>query len=132
MIIIEKLSTILFADAKDVDNKRDNANINTDAPMGVMLKIGTETAKQFADDYIIPKKFVQADKENWIHIHDKDFSLITFNCCQIDLLKLFRGGFSTGHGYLREPNSIRSYANLACIAIQSNQNDMFGGVRHVA
>lgn len=127
MIIIEKLSTILFADAKDVDNKRDNANINTDAPMGVMLKIGTETAKQFADDYIIPKKFVQADKENWIHIHDKDFSLITFNCCQIDLLKLFRGGFSTGHGYLREPNSIRSYANLACIAIQSNQNDMFGG-----
>lgn len=53
--------------------------------------------------------------------------MITFNCCQIDLLKLFRGGFSTGHGFLREPNSIRSYASLACIAIQSNQNDMFGG-----
>ena len=49
------------------------------------------------------------------------------NCCQIDLLKLFHGGFSTGHGFLREPNSIRSYASLACIAIQSNQNDMFGG-----
>lgn len=53
--------------------------------------------------------------------------MITFNCCQIDLLKLFHGGFSTGHGFLREPNSIRSYASLACIAIQSNQNDMFGG-----
>mgnify|MGYP002856349774 FL=1 len=53
--------------------------------------------------------------------------MITLNCCQIDLLKLFHGGFSTGHGFLREPNSIRSYASLACIAIQSNQNDMFGG-----
>jgi len=62
-----------------------------------------------------------------VKITDKDFSLITFNCCQIDLLKLFRGGFSTGHGFLREPNSIRSYASLACIAVQSNQNDMFQG-----
>lgn len=58
---------------------------------------------------------------------DKDFSLITFNCCQIDLGKLLKGGFSTGHGFLREPGSIRSAASLACIAIQSDQNDMFGG-----
>lgn len=118
---------IFFADAVDVDSKRDNANINTDASMGIMLKLGAEGAKHFVDNYVLTDEFREADKENWIHIHDKDFSLITFNCCQIDLLKLFRGGFSTGHGFLREPNSIRSYASLAAIAIQSNQNDMFGG-----
>lgn len=118
---------IFFSDAINVDFKRDNANINTDAPMGIMLKLGTEGSKYFVDNYLIPTEFVTADRENWIHIHDKDFSAITFNCCQIDLLKLFHNGFSTGHGFLREPQSIRSYASLACIAIQSNQNDMFGG-----
>ena len=118
---------IFFAASADVDLKRDNANINSDASMGIMLKLGTEGAKFFVDHYVLPEEFATADKENWIHIHDKDFSLITLNCCQIDLLKLFHGGFSTGHGFLREPNSIRSYAALACIAIQSNQNDQFGG-----
>ena len=118
---------IFFADAVDSDLKRDNANINTDASMGIMLKLGAEGAKHFVDNYVLDERYAVADRENFIHIHDKDFSLITFNCCQIDLLKLFRGGFSTGHGFLREPNSIRAYASLACIAIQSNQNDMFGG-----
>lgn len=118
---------IFFADAVDSDLKRDNANINTDASMGIMLKLGAEGAKHFVDNYVLEERYADADRENFIHIHDKDFSLITFNCCQIDLLKLFRGGFSTGHGFLREPNSIRAYASLACIAIQSNQNDMFGG-----
>ncbi|MBR0289123.1 MAG: anaerobic ribonucleoside triphosphate reductase [Selenomonadaceae bacterium] len=125
--LMDTYRDIFFADSMDIDLKRDNANINTDASMGIMLKMGAESSKYFVDNYVLPEEFAQADKENWIHIHDKDFSLITFNCCQIDLLKLFRGGFSTGHGFLREPNSIRSYASLACIAIQSNQNDMFGG-----
>ena len=123
--LMDTYRDIFFADSVDIDLKRDNANINTDASMGIMLKLGAESSKYFVDNYVLPEEFVQADKENWIHIHDKDFSLITFNCCQIDLLKLFHGGFSTGHGFLREPNSIRSYASLACIAIQSNQNDMF-------
>ncbi len=125
--LMDTYRDIFFADSVDIDLKRDNANINTDASMGIMLKLGAESSKHFVDNYVLPEEFAKADKENWIHIHDKDFSLITFNCCQIDLLKLFRGGFSTGHGFLREPNSIRSYASLACIAIQSNQNDMFGG-----
>ncbi len=125
--LMDTYRDIFFADSVDIDLKRDNANINTDASMGIMLKLGAESSKYFVDNYVLPEEFVRADKENWIHIHDKDFSLITFNCCQIDLLKLFHGGFSTGHGFLREPNSIRSYASLACIAIQSNQNDMFGG-----
>lgn len=118
---------IFFTDAENADFKRDNANINTNASMGVMLKLGTEGAKYFVDNYVLPEDFAKADRENYVHYHDKDFSLITLNCCQIDLLKLFKGGFSTGHGFLREPNSIRSYASLACIAVQSNQNDMFGG-----
>ena len=125
--LMKTYQDIFFADSVDVDLKRDNANINTDASMGIMLKLGAEGAKHFVDNYVLDEEFAEADHENYIHIHDKDFSLITFNCCQIDLLKLFHGGFSTGHGFLREPNSIRAYASLACIAIQSNQNDMFGG-----
>ena len=125
--LMDTYRDIFFADSVDIDMKRDNANINADASMGIMLKLGAESSKHFVDNYVLPEEFARADKENWIHIHDKDFSLITFNCCQIDLLKLFHGGFSTGHGFLREPNSIRSYSSLACIAIQSNQNDMFGG-----
>ena len=118
---------ILFTDAAKVDAKRSNANINTDAPMGIMLNIGAESAKHFVNNYVLPKEMADAHKQHFIHIHDQDFSLITLNCCQIDLLKLLHGGFSTGHGFLREPNSIRSYAALACISIQANQNDMFGG-----
>lgn len=125
--LMKSYRDIFFADAVDSDMKRDNANINTDASMGIMLKLGAEGAKHFVDNYMLPEEFAKADRDNYIHIHDKDFSLITLNCCQIDLLKLFHGGFSTGHGFLREPNSIRAYASLACIAIQSNQNDMFGG-----
>ena len=68
-----------------------------------------------------------AHRDGDIHIHDLDFLTLTTTCCQIDLLKLFHDGFSTGHGFLREPNDIRCYAALACIAIQSNQNDQHGG-----
>ena len=118
---------ILFVDAESSDLKRDNANVNTNAPMGIMLKLGSEGAKFFANNYAVDQKFMSAHQEKFIHAHDLDFSLITLNCCQIDLLKVFNGGFSTGHGYIREPNSIRSAAALACIVIQANQNDMFGG-----
>ena len=69
----------------------------------------------------------EAHRNGDIHIHDLDFYTLTTTCCQIDLIKLFHDGFSTGHGVLREPNDIASYASLACIAIQSNQNDQHGG-----
>ena len=72
-------------------------------------------------------EYATAHERGDIHIHDLDFLTLTTTCCQIDLLKLFRDGFSTGHGFLREPNDIRSYSALACIAIQSNQNDQHGG-----
>ena len=95
--------------------------------MGTMLKYGSEGAKQFYEMFILDPAHAKAHREGDIHIHDLDFLTLTTTCCQIDLLKLFRDGFSTGHGFLREPNDIRSYSALACIAIQSNQNDQHGG-----
>lgn len=124
--LMQTYKDILFTNASEVDDKRENANINADGPMGMMLKIGSDSAKEFALN-MQPKEFAEAHRKHFIHEHDNDFSLITLNCCQIDLLKLFHGGFSTGHGHIREPGSIRSYAALACVAVQSSQNDMFGG-----
>lgn len=118
---------LTFKEAKDNDLKRENANINGDSAMGTMLKYGSEGAKEFYDLFILNPAHSKAHNEGDIHIHDLDFLTLTTTCCQIDIEKLFKGGFSTGHGYLREPNDIQSYAALACIAIQSNQNDQHGG-----
>ena len=98
--------------------------INEDTAMGTMLEYGSEGAKAFYDRNVIPPEISQAHREGAIHIHDKDFYALTETSCQIDPITLFHGGFSTGHGYLREPNDIRSYTALACIAIQANQNEM--------
>ena len=118
---------LTFTKAKDADIKRENANIDADTAMGTMLKYGSEGSKYFITSHILPKDIAVAHMDGDIHIHDMDFYMLTETCCQIDLLKLFKNGFSTGHGYLREPNDIRSYAELACIAIQANQNEMHGG-----
>ncbi len=118
---------ITFKDAKDSDLQRENANVNADTAMGTMLKYGSEGAKQFYDMFVLKPEYAEAHKNGDIHIHDLDFLTMTTTCTQIDLLKLFNGGFSTGHGVLREPNDIASYSALACIAIQSNQNDQHGG-----
>ena len=118
---------LTFTKAKDADIKRENANIDADTAMGTMLKYGSEGSKYFITSHILPKDIAVAHMDGDIHIHDMDYYMLTETCCQIDLLKLFKNGFSTGHGYLREPNDIRSYAALACIAIQANQNEMHGG-----
>ena len=118
---------ITFSDAVDSDVKRENANVNADTAMGAMLKYGSEGAKQFYQMFLLKPEHAKAHREGDIHIHDLDFYALTTTCCQIDIKKLFAGGFSTGHGCLREPNDIASYSALACIAIQSNQNDQHGG-----
>ena len=118
---------LTYKAAKDNDVKRENANIDGDTAMGTMLKYGSEGAKQFYEMYILDPKFAKAHANGDIHIHDLDFLTLTTTCCQIDLDKLFTSGFSTGHGFLREPSDIMSYAALACIAIQANQNDQHGG-----
>lgn len=118
---------LTFQSAKDNDLKRENANIDGDTAMGTMLKYGSVGAKEFNEMYVLASEHSKAHQEGDIHIHDLDFYTLTTTCTQIDLTKLFDKGFSTGHGFLRTPNDIQSYAALACIAIQSNQNDQHGG-----
>lgn len=125
--LMKTYEDLTFKDAAENDVKRENANIDGDTAMGTMLKYGSEGAKQFNEMFILDPKHAKAHIEGDIHIHDMDFLTLTTTCCQIDLDKLFEGGFSTGHGYLREPNDIQTYSALACIAIQSNQNDQHGG-----
>ncbi|MBQ7718940.1 MAG: anaerobic ribonucleoside triphosphate reductase [Clostridia bacterium] len=118
---------LTFKAAKDNDIKRENANIDGDTAMGTMLRYGSEGAKMFNELYILDPKVAKAHHDGDIHIHDFDFYTLTTTCTQIDIEKLFKGGFSTGHGHLREPQDIASYSALCCIAIQSNQNDQHGG-----
>jgi ribonucleoside-triphosphate reductase len=125
--LMKTYEEIANSDSKNSDLKRDNANIDGDTAMGSMLKYGAEGAKIFNEMYILKPEHAKAHNDGDIHIHDFDFYTLTTTCCQIDLQKLFKGGFNTGHGFLREPNDIASYSALACIAIQSNQNDQHGG-----
>ena len=114
--------------ASEDDTKRENANVDGDTAMGTMLQFGSTVTKEFAKSYLMKKKYAEAHDNGDNHIHDMDFiPMGTTTCCQIDLNKLFENGFSTGHGFLREPNDIMSYSALAAIAIQSNQNDQHGG-----
>ncbi|MBO5476409.1 MAG: anaerobic ribonucleoside triphosphate reductase [Clostridia bacterium] len=125
--IIKTYNKLTFEDSKDSNVKRENANINADTAMGTMLKYGSEGAKNFYQLCVLKPIHANAHKEGDIHIHDLDFLTLTTTCCQIDLIKLYKDGFCTGEGFLREPQSIASYAALAAIAIQSNQNDQHGG-----
>ena len=126
-VLMKTIDEITNIDARVSDMKRDNANIDGNTAMGSMLQIGAAGAKAYNEMYLLRPEHAKAYREGDIHIHDFDFYSLTTTCCQIDILKLFHGGFSTGHGYLREPMSIQSYAALAAIAIQSNQNDQHGG-----
>ena len=125
--IIRIYKGLTFDDAINNNVKRENANINADTAMGTMLKYGSEGAKNFYHLCVLKPTHSEAHKNGDIHIHDLDFLTLTTTCCQIDLIKLFKDGFCTGEGFLREPQSIGSYAALAAIAIQSNQNDQHGG-----
>lgn len=125
--LMKAIDEITTVDARASDLKRDNANIDGNTAMGSMLQIGTAGAKAYNATNLVSKEQAEAYNSGDIHIHDFDFYALTTTCCQIDILKLFHDGFSTGHGFLREPQGIQSYAALAAIAIQSNQNDQHGG-----
>lgn len=125
--LMKTIDEITKVDARQSDVKRDNANIDGNTAMGSMLQIGTAGAKAYNEAYLLTPQQAKAYREGDIHIHDFDFYSLTTTCTQIDIVNLFDGGFSTGHGFLREPQSIQSYAALAAIAIQSNQNDQHGG-----
>lgn len=126
MGLMKEINDITFSDNNDI--KRENANIDGNTAMGTMLQYGSSVSKFFCKSTILGDEFADAHDDGLIHIHDLDFmNMGTLTCCQINLESLFKGGFSTGHGFLREPNDISSYAALAAIAIQSNQNDQHGG-----
>ncbi|SHJ55346.1 anaerobic ribonucleoside triphosphate reductase [Propionispora hippei] len=125
--LMKTYEEITHSDSRESNLKRDNANIDGDTAMGSMLKYGSEGAKIYNEMYMLKPEHAKAHRDGDIHIHDFEFYTLTTTCCQIDIQKLFKDGFSTGHGYLREPNDIASYSALACIAIQSNQNDQHGG-----
>ena len=116
---------IVAIDKNDVNLS--NANMSSHTPAGQMMTFASEVTKDYTYKYLLPKRFAEAHQLGDIHIHDLDFLSLTTTCCQIDIKTLFKGGFGTGHGFLREPNDIRSYSALACIAIQANQNDQHGG-----
>jgi len=114
--------------ASEDDTKRENANVDGDTAMGTMLQYGSTVSKEFAKAYLVKKKFSDAHDNGEIHIHDMDFlAMGTTTCMQIELDRLFKKGFSTGHGYLRPPKDIASFSALAAIAVQANQNDQHGG-----
>lgn len=126
--LMKSIEEITFADSNDADIKRENANIDGNTAMGTMLQYGSAVSKEFCMSQLMNPQHAALHENGDIHIHDMDFmNMGTLTCCQIDLEKLFNGGFSTGHGHLREPQDITSYAALAAIAIQSNQNDQHGG-----
>ncbi|MBQ6282936.1 MAG: anaerobic ribonucleoside triphosphate reductase [Bacilli bacterium] len=125
---VKAIESLGLKSAAEENAKRENANVDGDGPMGTMLHFGSTVSKEFAKAYLMDNKYARAHDEGAIHIHDLDFwAMGTTTCTQIDLNKLFKNGFSTGHGYLRTPNSIASYSALAAIAIQSNQNEQHGG-----
>ncbi len=114
-----------------IDDKgmmQENANVDGESPMGQMGKIGYESAKIYATKRMTTPEIRKAIEENYIHPHDWDFMPTgTTTCCQIPLGKLLEKGFNTGHGYMRQPQSIGSASALAAIILQANQNQQHGG-----
>lgn len=123
----DQLREIFDSSSIASDLKRDNANIDGDSAMGTMLQVGAAASKSFYAANYLTEEEAAANRSGDIHIHDFDFYALTETCCQIDFKALAARGFSTGHGFIRPPQSIQSYAALACIAIQANQNDQHGG-----
>lgn len=113
---------------KNSNALRENANVNGQTAMGSMLKFGSTTANEYVNQKVLSPEQAEAHINGDIHIHDKDFlSIGTTTCSQINIEKLFKGGFNTGHGSLRDPATIKTAAQLVCVAIQANQNEQHGG-----
>ena len=125
---LKSLENLGLKSANEEDAKRENANIDGNSPMGTMLQYGATVSKEFAKAYLMKPEYATMHDNGTIHIHDMDFlAMGTTTCCQIDLSRLFKNGFDTGHGYVRPPQDISTYGSLAAIVVQANQNDQHGG-----
>ena len=113
---------------KSNDVTRENANMNADTPAGMMMKFASETTKPFVDDYLLDEEALEAVKNNYIHIHDKDYyPTKSLTCVQHPLDNILYGGFSAGHGESRPAKRIETASILACISLETAQNEMHGG-----
>ena len=125
---LKSLENLGLKSANEEDSKRENANIDGNSPMGTMLQYGATVSKEFAKAYLMKPEYATMHDNGTIHIHDMDFlAMGTTTCCQINLERLFKNGFDTGHGYVRPPQDISTYGSLAAIIVQANQNDQHGG-----
>ncbi|MCH5224422.1 MAG: anaerobic ribonucleoside triphosphate reductase [Muribaculaceae bacterium] len=114
--------------AKNNDITRENANMNTDSPAGMMMKFSTETTKPFVDDYLLSPEVKEAIKNNYIHIHDKDYyPTKSLTCVQHPLDNILKNGFVAGHGESRPAKRIETASVIACISLETAQNEMHGG-----
>ena len=115
-------------EAKNNDITRENANMNTDSPAGMMMKFASETTKPFVDDYLLSLEAKAAVRNNYIHIHDKDYyPTKSLTCVQHPLDKILRHGFVAGHGESRPAKRIETASVIACISLETAQNEMHGG-----
>lgn len=115
-------------EAKNNDITRENANMNTDSPAGMMMKFASETTKPFVDDYLLSPDVKTAVKNNYLHIHDKDYyPTKSLTCVQHPLDKILRHGFVAGHGESRPAKRIETASVIACISLETAQNEMHGG-----
>lgn len=115
-------------EAKNNDITRENANMNTDSPAGMMMKFASETTKPFVDDYLLSPEVKQAVKNNYIHIHDKDYyPTKSLTCVQHPLDRILEHGFIAGHGESRPAKRIETASVIACISLETAQNEMHGG-----
>ena len=127
----ESKTRVMFEEivnTKDNDVTRENANMNADTPAGMMMKFASETTKAFVDNYLLDEDVKDAVKANLIHIHDKDYyPTKSLTCIQHPLDRLYANGFRAGHGESRAPKRIETASILACISMETVQNEMHGG-----
>lgn len=115
-------------EAKSNDITRENANMNADSPAGMMMKFASETTKPFVDDYLLAPEVKDAVKHNYIHIHDKDYyPTKSLTCIQHPLDRILKNGFVAGHGESRPAKRIETASIIACISLETAQNEMHGG-----
>ncbi|MDE7382004.1 MAG: anaerobic ribonucleoside triphosphate reductase [Muribaculaceae bacterium] len=115
-------------ETKNNDITRENANMNTDSPAGMMMKFASETTKPFVDDYLLSSDVKNAVKGNYLHIHDKDYyPTKSLTCVQHPLNKILEHGFVAGHGESRPAKRIETASVIACISLETAQNEMHGG-----
>ena len=115
-------------EAKNTDVTRENANMNADSPAGMMMKFASESTKPYVDDYLLSVEAKDAVRHGYIHIHDKDYYLTkSLTCVQHPLDKILKNGFITGHAESRPPKRIETAGVMACISLETAQNEMHGG-----